>query len=100
MRITVDTVNAPASMMSTIITASGLDAQGRRVTFAGDHRPMRDLAEVVEQEGEVTVDLEPWQVLSVVDPAPEPDEADLPVDPAGTAPLFEVVAEVEVDRGL
>jgi hypothetical protein len=95
MKVIVDTVNRGAGM-STILTASGLDKKGRRITFAGDHRPMLDLADAVDAEGEIEVHVESWQVLSAVDPEPEPEPVD---SPPGQAPLFEVVAEIEVPRG-
>ena len=98
MLVTVDTVHTPASGMSTIVTASGLDEKGRRVTFAGDHRPMSGLAEAVEYEGEVEVELESWQILSIVEPDVVSVEEPTQADP-GQIPMFEVVAEVEVPRG-
>ena len=76
--VTVDTVNPAPSAMSTIITASGLDEEGNRVTFGGDWRPMRDLASIVEQEGEVDCCVESWQVLSVVPAEQKPPKVDAP----------------------
>ena len=90
MLVTVDTVNTPASPMDSIITASGLDEHGNRVTFGGDHRPMAGLAEMVEYEGEVACEVEPWQVLSSV---PEPDPFEETARGKHDVPLFEVVGE-------
>jgi len=91
MDITVDTVNPPASPQDSIITASGLDGYGNRVTFGGDHRPMLALAEMVEEQGEVECYVESWQVLSVVKAEPEPE----PTNPNQPA-MFEVIATKEV----
>lgn len=50
-----------------IIRMTGTADDGRRVTFAGDHRPMGDLIEgVLAAEDETgTVALEAWQILSI-----------------------------------
>lgn len=93
MNVTVDTVNPAPSAMSTIITASGLNEKGDRVTFGGDWRPMRDLAEIIEYEGEVECHVESWQVLSVVPAEVKPPKVDAPQFES----LFTVVAETEVD---
>jgi hypothetical protein len=42
---------------------TGTAEDGARVTFAGDHRPMRGLADAVMEQGEVSAEVEPWQVL-------------------------------------
>ena len=51
---------------STIAIGTGVDSEGREVTFGGDHRPMAHLAEALEIAGEpLPVEIEDWQVLSV-----------------------------------
>lgn len=53
----------PESPGSTIWLGVGETRKGKRLHFAGDWRPMRDIAEAME-EGEIAmVDLEPWQIL-------------------------------------
>jgi hypothetical protein len=59
--VTVNRVNIPA--LSTIGQGEGTTPDGRLVRFAGDHRPMRHLAEALAAGESVTVHLEPWQVL-------------------------------------
>jgi hypothetical protein len=44
--ITVNRVNIPA--MSTIGYGYGKDSDGNKVTFVGDHRPMRDIGEAIK----------------------------------------------------
>jgi hypothetical protein len=66
MTIRVTRINIPA--MSTIGYGWGTDDGGRRVSFAGDHRPMRHIGEAMQHttsDDPVTVELEDWQVLSV-----------------------------------
>lgn len=60
-----------------IIRMTGTADDGRRVTFAGDHRPMGDLIEgVLADEDETgTVVLEAWQILSIEQPAMSTDES-------------------------
>lgn len=62
--VTVLHVNIPA--MSTIGYGEGFDAEGRVVSFVGDHRPMRYIGEAIAQaqsEDDLPrVDLEDWQI--------------------------------------
>lgn len=44
---------------------TGSTDDGKRVTFAGDWRPMRGLTEFLVANGEAVTDLEDWQVLAV-----------------------------------
>ena len=57
-------VSIPA--MSTIGYGTGVTEDGKPVTFVGDHRPMRELGEViaatVERDDLPMVELEDWQV--------------------------------------
>jgi len=68
--VLVDTVEpAPGQSVwsgeGTIQWEDGVEIEnGDRVRFAGDWRPMRGLAEAVEEHGEVAVELEGWQILS------------------------------------
>lgn len=62
MRVAVDHVRVPA--MSTIGYGYGVAVEtGEDIVFAGDHRPMRGLAEAVQSGESVEVELEPWQIL-------------------------------------
>jgi hypothetical protein len=48
----------------TVIRCTGTSEDGtKRVTFAGDHRVMLGLMDLVQVEGEVPCEVEPWQVL-------------------------------------
>lgn len=48
----------------TIAIGHGTELEsGDRVTFGGDWRPMRDLADAVFDHGEILVTVEDWQVL-------------------------------------
>jgi 2-iminoacetate synthase ThiH len=47
-----------------VATATGTDTEtGDTVVFAGDWRPMRDLASLLEEEGEIVCEVEEWQIL-------------------------------------
>jgi len=64
MTLTLNQVSIPAG--STIGYGQGIDEEGRRVRFASDWRPLRDLGEaLVEADASILVEVEPWQVLSV-----------------------------------
>lgn len=61
MRVQVYRVSIPA--MSTIGYGEGLDEADRRVTFIGDHRPMRDLGRALPHATEpIYAEVEPWQI--------------------------------------
>ncbi len=69
MRVTVYRVSIPA--MSTIGYGFGVSEGGQRVSFVGDHRPMRDLGEAVAaaesaEDLPVVDDLDPWQIVNVI----------------------------------
>ena len=79
MKVYVTHVSIPA--MSTIGYGEGygLGECGRRfrVTFAGDHRPMRYLGEALAAASEAgenapAIEVEDWQVLSVIDEEAQP----------------------------
>lgn len=65
--VTVERVTIPP--MSTLGYGFGVDTAGNRVSFAGDHRPMRDLGEAIAaasaRDELPQVELESWQVLSI-----------------------------------
>ncbi len=62
--IAVTKVSVPA--MSTIGYGSGVDEDGRRVRFVGDHRPLRDLGEALTVARDpILVRVEPWQDVGV-----------------------------------
>jgi len=62
MRVQVQRVSIGA--MSTIGYGEGLDETDRRVTFLGDHRPMRELGWALPHATEpVYADVEPWQIV-------------------------------------
>ncbi len=48
----------------TVALGEGLDECGRAVSFAGDWRPMRAIAEALEAGEPVEVYLDDWQVLA------------------------------------
>jgi hypothetical protein len=50
----------------TMWTMTGTGPDGESVTFAGDWRPMRDMCAAAEAEGEVTAEVENWQIISTV----------------------------------
>jgi len=53
---------------STIWIGIGVTDDGRYVRFAGDWRPMRDIAEDLEAGGAVWVVPEAWQILGIDNP--------------------------------
>lgn len=61
MKATIYTVSIPA--MSTIGTGDGIGEDGRVVRIAGDHRPMRELAEAIRADGPQVAEIEPWQAV-------------------------------------
>ena len=62
MRVQVQRVHIPA--LSTVGYGEGLDPQDRRVTFLGDHRPMRELGRALPDAMEpVYAEVEAWQIL-------------------------------------
>ena len=66
MTIMLERVTIPAS--STIGHGLAVDQHGRRVHFAGDHRPLRQLGEALAAADEpILVEVEPWQVLAIED---------------------------------
>lgn len=72
MIVTVHTVNAASG---SVWTAEGTDTEtGATITFGGDWRPMRDLAEFVAEEGEIDAQIEDWQILSTFPAAKFNDE--------------------------
>jgi hypothetical protein len=64
MRVQVQRVSIPA--WSTIGHGEGLDEANRRVTFLGDHRPMRELGRALPNATEpVYAEVESWQLVEV-----------------------------------
>jgi hypothetical protein len=53
----------PESPMSTIWLGLGETPEGKRVRFAGDWRPMRDIYEAMQDGDIAMVDLEPWMIM-------------------------------------
>lgn len=51
----------------TVFVVTGTDPEGRRVRFAGEHRPMGAALEAVEQEGQAVCEVEDWMVLGIED---------------------------------
>jgi hypothetical protein len=49
-----------------VVAVTGTNEDGRRVTFAGDTRPMNEVmsALIMDVEDEVTVEVEDWQLWS------------------------------------
>jgi len=61
MRVQVYRVSIPP--LSTIGYGEGLDEADRRVTFVGDHRPMRDLGRVLSNTtNPIYAEVAPWQL--------------------------------------
>jgi hypothetical protein len=63
MIVTVHRISIPA--MSTIGYGYGVDGEGNKVTFLGDHRAMRDIGREMQHttsDDPIVVDLEDWQV--------------------------------------
>ena len=50
---------------STVLIGFAENEAGEQIRFAGDHRAMSNLAEVISVEGPVDVDLDAYQILSV-----------------------------------
>lgn len=50
---------------TSVWTGRGTDENGRVIRFAGDWRPMRDLAQALEVEPEIPVEVPWWSVLEV-----------------------------------
>ncbi len=64
MRVQVQRVHIP--VWSTIGYGEGLDEADHRVTFVGDHRPMRDLGRTLPHATEpIYAEIEPWQIMEV-----------------------------------
>ena len=64
MTLTLERITIPAD--STIGYGLGVDEDGRRVRFAGDHRPLRHLGEALAvAEEPILVEVDDWQVLSI-----------------------------------
>jgi len=49
---------------STIWIGRGATEDGRRITFAGDWRPMRDIYEALDAGDIAMVELASWQIMS------------------------------------
>ena len=52
---------------STIWMGVGETKEGKRIHFAGDWRPMRDINEALDEGVVAMVELEPWQIMSVLE---------------------------------
>ena len=64
MTLTLNQVSIPAG--STIGFGLGVDEDGRRVRFAGDHHPLRQLGQALADADEpILVEVESWQVVAV-----------------------------------
>jgi hypothetical protein len=69
MRVTVTVADLAAGQdHGSVWVLTGTADDGARVTFGGDHRPMRGLADAVMEQGEVEAEVEPWQVLGSARP--------------------------------
>ena len=63
MTVTLERVVVPAG--STIGYGCGIDEDGCRVSFVGDHRPLRHLGEALAGATEpITVEVEDWQIVA------------------------------------
>jgi hypothetical protein len=61
--VTTDDLTTLRGMGSSVLTVTGTDKNGDRVTFAGDHRPMATMLDALidGEDTEVTAEVEPWQ---------------------------------------
>ena len=64
MILTLERIRIPA--WSTVGYGVGVDEDGRRVQFVGDHHPLRQLGETLAVATEpIEVEVTDWQVLSI-----------------------------------
>lgn len=68
-------IDYPFTRHGTMVTFTGTDGTGRKVTFGCDWRPAQGLIEALYADEQPIVSVEPWQVLTIT----EPEEA----EPAG-----------------
>jgi hypothetical protein len=62
--LTVDAEGLPDTGVATVYTFLGTDPEtGENIVFAVDHRPAQAIIDAVEAEGEITVEVEDWQIL-------------------------------------
>ena len=62
--IILEQVTAPE--LSTIGYGLGVNEEGHRVRFVGDHRPLRQLGEALAGADEpILVEVEDWQIFSI-----------------------------------
>lgn len=65
--VTRDDLETTGRSEGSVVVLTGTDENGRRVTFAGDGRPMGHLIQGILIEGEATAaDVEGWQILGVL----------------------------------
>jgi hypothetical protein len=70
MTVIVDSIHVAGH--STIAYGVGRSERDELVHFAGDWRPMLRILEAVQAGEEVTVELEPWQIVAVIPPESTP----------------------------
>jgi hypothetical protein len=93
MKLKVTEIRIPP--MSTVGYGEGIDESGRKISWVGDHRPMRELAEVVDDATEdfIEIELEDWQLLSVEEDSVQPmfERAAIAIEQTTARPLLATV---------
>jgi len=57
------TIESVTRSGASVWTAVGVDAEGQRHRFAGDWRPMRDVADAIDAGEVIEIDVSDWQLL-------------------------------------
>jgi hypothetical protein len=60
------TDGTPVNDEGTIIVLEGVADNGDTLRFGVDHRPAADILNLLDTHGEITVTVEPWQLLGRV----------------------------------
>lgn len=92
MKLKVTEIRIPP--MSTVGYGEGIDEEGRTVSWVGDHRPMRELAEALEGvDTFIEIELEDWQLLSVEEDPVQPmfERAAIAIEQTTSRPLLATV---------
>lgn len=98
------TVRYPFTRHGTVVTFEGEDDLGRTVTFGADWRVAQDIIEALYDDQEPVALVEPWSILTIEDPEPEPPVTTITVGTEGTtvraADGQEIRTPVPTDLGL
>lgn len=67
MQLTVADVSADAIRNEgSIIVLEGINEAGKVIWFAADWRPALEIIAIVQDEGELVVEIEPWQIVGTL----------------------------------